>query len=394
MRHFLSHRPQHDNAHQYDPLLLSVCISLLMIGYIMMFSSSLHLKTSIGGQILHFPLRQLLFISLGLGMAWTVTLIPMRFWEKAGPWLFILGLVLLLLVLHPKLGVEVNGSRRWLLIAGIRIQVSEAMKFATVIYMAGYVVRHQQELQMSPLSMLRPLFLMGLACGLLLKEPDYGSTVVIVTIAMGIMFLSGAKIKQFFILLLILMVVGAFLVMAEDYRVRRITAYLNPWDDVRDSGYQLVQALVSFGRGEVFGVGVGNGIQKLFYLPEGHTDFLFSVLGEELGLIGVLTVIALYSVLIWKGFNIAAQAEQAGQTYSAYAAYGMSIWIGFQSFVNMGVNMGVLPTKGITLPLMSYGGGSMIIMCSAIAVLFRVQMEARQLLQKQQEQVVTWINAS
>jgi len=221
--------------------------------------------------------------------------------------------------------------------------------------------------------------LLSLASILLLLEPDFGSSVVILIIAMGMMFLGGARLSPFVALVGLVSGAAAVLAYTSPYRLKRITSFVDPWEHARDSGYQLTQALISFGRGEVTGVGLGNGLQKLFYLPEAHTDFLFSVLGEELGLIGVIVVIALFTTLIFRGFAIGQQAEQAGEQFSALVAYGLAIWFGFQSFVNMGVNMGILPTKGLTLPLMSYGGGSMIIMCGAMAVLFRIHYEVTEL---------------
>jgi len=214
---------------------------------------------------------------------------------------------------------------------------------------------------------------------LLLLEPDFGSAVVIIMIAMGIMFLAGARLSQFIVLLAVVGVLAMLLVYFSPYRLVRVTSFMDPWADPLKTGFQLVQALISFGRGEWLGVGLGSGIQKLFYLPEAHTDFLFSVIAEELGLLGVVTVIGLFSVLVWRTFAIALAAEQAGQRFSAFIAYGLGIWFGFQSFVNMGVNMGILPTKGLTLPLMSYGGGSMMIMCCAVALLFRVQSETAEI---------------
>ncbi len=369
----------------FDPLLVMSCMGLLILGYIMVASSSLHwqvdkIDKTVFDPLLREPLqhnifKQLVHIGLGLFFARQIALLPMRMWEKLGPWLFMVGLLLLIIVLIPGLGVKVNGSIRWLSIGGFRIQVSEAVKFFAVIYMAGYVTRHLQSIRQSAFGLVKPLLLFSVASVLLLLEPDFGSAVVILIIAMGIMFLAGARLGQFIVLLSILSVLAAILVSTADYRMKRVTSFLNPWADAKESGYQLVHALISFGRGEVFGVGLGSGIQKLFYLPEAHTDFLFSVIAEELGLVGVLTVIALFSVLVWRAFTIAKAAEQAGETFSAYIAYGLGIWFGFQAFVNMGVNMGILPTKGLTLPLMSFGGGSMIIMCCAVGLLFRVHNE-------------------
>ena len=363
----------------FDPLLVIVSASLLAIGYVMMASSSLHLGIKETGNSFYYPIRQSLHIALGLILGICVALTPIRVWEKSGQWLFIFGILLLIVVLVPGLGVKVNGSTRWLSIFGMRVQVSEVVKFFSVIYMAGYVTRHQESLRKSIFALFKPIILFSGACILLLMEPDFGSAVVIMIIAMGIMFLAGARLSPFIILLSSGSVLAALLVYFEPYRMKRVTSFLNPWADAKDTGYQLVHALISFGRGEWVGVGLGSGIQKLFYLPEAHTDFLFSVIAEELGLLGVLTVIGLFALLVWRTFEIAAAAEKAEERFSAFIAYGLGIWFGFQSFVNMGVNMGILPTKGLTLPLMSYGGGSMMIMCCAVALIFRIQSEVTEI---------------
>ncbi len=363
----------------FDPLLVIVSVSLLAIGYVMMASSSLHLGIKETGNSFYYPIRQSLHIALGLILGICVALTPIRVWEKSGQWLFIFGILLLIVVLVPGLGVKVNGSTRWLSIFGMRVQVSEVVKFFSVIYMAGYVTRHQESIRKSIFALFKPIILFSGACILLLMEPDFGSAVVIMIIAMGIMFLAGARLSPFIILLSSGSVLAALLVYFEPYRMKRVTSFLNPWADAKDTGYQLVHALISFGRGEWVGVGLGSGIQKLFYLPEAHTDFLFSVIAEELGLLGVLTVIGLFALLVWRTFEIAAAAEKADERFSAFIAYGLGIWFGFQSFVNMGVNMGILPTKGLTLPLMSYGGGSMMIMCCAVALIFRIQSEVAEI---------------
>ncbi len=359
----------------FDPMLVAVTLSLLLIGYAMVASSSLHLGVEQKQDSFYYPIRQFAHIALGLGLAFVVARIPMESWEKIGSGLFIAGLFLLVIVLIPGLGVKVNGSIRWLSLGGIRIQVSEVVKFFSVIYMAGYVTRHRDNLQGSAYGIIKPLLLFSVACVLLLLEPDFGSAVVILMIAMGVMFLGGARLKQFIILLSLVFALAATLVIVAPYRMARLVSFVDPFKDYLKSGYQLSQALISFGRGEVLGVGLGSGIQKLFYLPEAHTDFLFSVIGEELGLLGVITVIVLYALLIWRAFTIAVAAEQSEQHFAAFIAYGLGIWLGFQSFVNMGVNMGILPTKGLTLPLMSYGGSSMMVMCCAFALLFRVHSE-------------------
>ncbi len=358
-----------------DYLLLFICISLLIMGYIMVASSSLHLGEKVGGYSQYYPVKQLLHIVIGIIFAVCVAFIPLKLWEKSSSWLFIAGLALLVMVLIPGVGIRVNGSVRWVSISGLRIQISEIVKFISVVYMAGYVTKHIEDVQKSTYGLVKPLLLFSVACFLLLLEPDFGSAVVILSIAMGVMYLSGARLWQFIILIAVVVVLGMLLVYFSPYRWARVTGFINPWADAQNTGFQLVQALISFGRGEIFGVGLGSGIQKLFYLPEAHTDFLFSVLAEELGLVGVMVTISLFSLLLWHTFAIAVKAELADEKFAAFVAYGLGIWFGFQAFVNMGVNMGMLPTKGLTLPLMSYGGGSMITMCAAMALLFRVNSE-------------------
>lgn len=358
-----------------DQLLMVSCLSLLSIGFVMVTSASLHLGVKMANDISHYPFKQLIHIIIGLIGSMICIQVPMKTWERLGQSLFIFGLALLLIVLIPGIGIKVNGSIRWLSILGLRIQVSEVVKFISVIYIAGYVTRHSDHVRQSAYGLLKPLMLFSVACVLLLLEPDFGSAVVILIIAMGMMFLGGARLSQFIVLLAFVTALAVMLVIVSPYRMARVLSFTDPWADAKNTGFQLTQALISFGRGEFSGVGLGNGIQKLFYLPEAHTDFLFSVLGEELGLIGVVLIIALFTIFLVRAFVIGEQAEKNGQRFSSLVAYGLAIWFGFQSFVNMGVNMGMLPTKGLTLPLMSYGGGSMIVMCCAIAVLFRIHYE-------------------
>ncbi len=373
-----------------DWFLLTITLSLIGLGYVIMVSSSLHLGVKMTGDSLHYPIRQLIHLILGCFSALVVISIPMRFWEKYGSVLFIFGLFLLVLVLVPGLGIKVNGSSRWLSVMGMRIQTSELMKFASVIYVSGYVVRHQAFVEKEFFGLLKPLLLFALAGVLLLLEPDFGSAVVLLTIAMAVMYLGGARLWQFAIIIIVVFVLAKELIYSSDYRLARITSFLDPWADAQNTGFQLVQALIAFGRGEYFGVGLGSGIQKIFYLPEAHTDFLFSVLAEELGLVGVLSVILLYSLLILRAFVIGIQAEQVKLRFSAFVAYGLGVWFAFQSFINMGVNMGMLPTKGLTLPFMSYGGGSLIVMCAAVALLFRIHNEAMKEITKNAKRNKKW----
>ena len=376
----------------YDGYLVIASISILVIGFVMVTSASLHLGDKIANNPFHYPLRQFIHICLGLGVGLVVLTINMDFWEKSGQWLFLFGLILLLLVLIPGIGVKVNGSIRWIQLIGFRVQVSEIVKFFSVIYMAGYVARHQEAVKVSAYGIVKPLILFSLACLLLLLEPDFGSAVVILTIAMAVMVLGGARLWQFLILGIFLVLLAALLCYVSPYRWARVTSFIDPWADPLDTGFQLVQALIAFGQGEWLGVGLGSSIQKLFYLPEAHTDFLFSVIAEELGLVGVVLVISLFSLFIWRAFVIGEKAEKAGYLFSAFIAYGLAVWFGFQAFVNIGVNMGMLPTKGLTLPLMSYGGGSMIVMCAGVALLFRIHMETEEITSSVPKGEQEWIN--
>ncbi len=363
----------------FDNILVSVCLSLLLIGYIMVTSSSLHLGAKMSGDILHYPIRQIAHISFGLFLGCVVCMMSLRTWENLAPKLFIAGLGFLIIVLIPGLGVKVNGSIRWLSLGGIRIQVSEIVKLFSVVYLAKYITQFKDIIEKSQTALFKPLGLFGFASFLLLLEPDFGSSVVIFMIAMGMMFLAGARLLQFVGLVVFLATVAIIVVYLSPYRWQRVTSFMDPWADALGSGFQLVQALISFGRGDLTGVGLGNGIQKLFYLPEAHTDFLFSVIAEELGLLGVIVIIALFALLVWRSFVIGSLAEKMDLRFAAFIAYGLGIWFGFQAFVNMGVNMGLLPTKGLTLPLMSYGGGSMMVMCCAIGLLFRIYNEVAKL---------------
>jgi len=367
-----------DEPFYIDKPLVFTTVSLLCLGYLMVFSASLHLGLIRMDSVFYYPVKQLMHIVIGLVLAVGVYCIPMKIWENYGTYLFFVGVALLVLVLIPGLGVKVNGSTRWIALPGFRFQVSEAVKLSVVIYMAGFVTRHKDLVTDSVYGLARPLIFLSIACGLLLMEPDMGSAVVIMVIAIGVMFLGGARLQQFALLVSAVVVTGILAIIFSEYRQKRINSFLHPWEDPLGDSFQLVQALISFGRGEWFGVGLGSGVQKLFYLPEAHTDFLFSVLGEELGFIGVITVIVLFAILVWRAFVIGIMAEELGQRFSAFIAYGLGIWFAFQSFVNIGVNLGVLPTKGLTLPFMSYGGGSMIVMCCAMALLYRVNKEVKQ----------------
>jgi cell division protein FtsW len=358
-----------------DVGLLLAVVALLALGLVMVTSASMALADRQLGDPFHFLERQLVFVALGVGVMLALYRIPLAYWEQAGFALLMLALVLLVLVLIPGVGREVNGARRWLNLGFFSLQVSEVAKLCLSMYLASYLVRHMDQVRSRFLAFLRPVLVLGLACVLLLAEPDFGAAVVLMATGLGMLFLGGVRLGQFGLLLALVSAAGALLAISSPYRVARLTAFLNPWADPFDSGFQLTQSLIAIGSGSWFGVGLGASVQKLFYLPEAHNDFLFAVLAEELGLIGVLVVVALYAYLVWRCFEVAAGAQRLGRAFGAYLAYGIGIWIGLQAFVNIGVNMGLLPTKGLTLPLMSAGGSSMIVMLASLGLVFRVYRE-------------------
>lgn len=364
------------NRFYVDTILLVVSLFLLLFGFVMVASASLHLGDKLANDSFYFPRHQLIHILLGLLVGCVAASVRLETWRNISLQLFFVGLLLLVLVLIPGIGKVVNGSSRWINLLGIRIQVSEVFKLIAVIYMASFIDRHINIVRSSIQGMIRPFMLLGVAALLLLKEPDFGATAVIMAVALGMLFLAGASLWQFGALIAAFAGAAVVLIMTAEYRLRRVLSFLDPWDDPLNSDFQLSQALIAFGRGEWSGVGLGSSIQKMFYLPEAHTDFLFSVIGEELGLVGTTTVILLFMVLVWRAFVIGQMAESNSTRFAAFLAYGIGIWFGLQAFINMGVNMGLLPTKGLTLPLMSYGGGSIMVMCAALAVLFRVRSEA------------------
>jgi cell division protein FtsW len=361
----------------YDPLLVGAVVVLLSLGLVMVASASLHIAAETYGQPWFYTIRQVIFIALGLLAGLICFKVPVSVWERLGPLLLLGGLVMLLLVLIPGIGRTVNGATRWINLGVFNLQVSELMKLFVIVYLAGYLVRHGDEVRTSFKGFLKPMVVLSLVALLLLMEPDFGSAAVIMATALAMLLIGGVRLWQFG--LLVLLVAGAMAVLAitSPYRMERLTTFLNPWADPFNSGFQLTQALIAIGRGEIWGVGLGSGVQKLFYLPEAHTDFLFSVLAEEFGLVGSLLVISLFVIFVLRSFAIGRTAEQKGAQFAAYLAYGLGLWLGLQAFINIGVNMGVLPTKGLTLPLMSYGGSSIVVCCMAVALLLRVDFEVR-----------------
>lgn len=324
----------------------------------------------------YYLIRQGLYVAGGLLLALIVTRIPLRLWRKWSGYLMLLSLLLLILVLVPGIGKMVNGSRRWIHLGFFSLQVTELVKIFSIVYVSNYLVRHREALQKQVFGSLTLIVLLGVMALLLLLEPDFGTFVVITFTFLALLFVSGVRLLPFIILFFLAVAGLAGLAVVSPYRMARLTTFLNPWVEQYGAGYQLTQSLIAFGRGGLFGVGLGNSVQKLFYLPEAHTDFIFAVIGEELGLVGELLVMALYVSLISRIFYIGRRAQNVGQEYAAYLAYGIGFWLGFQALINVGVSVGVLPTKGLTLPLMSYGGSSLMVNCIALALVLRVAYEA------------------
>jgi cell division protein FtsW len=366
-------RPRH---FAFDPVLMITVAAILLLGLVMMTSASI----SIADRQLHEPLyyleRQMYGVVLGLVAALLAMLIPTSVWEQLAMPMMLLAFGFLIVVLIPGLGHEVNGSRRWLRAGIMNFQASELARVLLLTYLASYVVRRQSELKDELKGFLKPLGVLMGAAALLLLEPDFGAATVLMATGLGVLFLAGVKLRHF--LALVVLAAGGMAVIAvtSAYRLKRLTAFMDPWADPFNSGFQLTQSLIAIGRGELFGVGLGSSVQKLFYLPEAHTDFVFAVLAEELGLAGVFVTLALFVVLVWRVFHISRQAAAAGLAFQAYCAAAFGIWLALQTFINVGVNMGILPTKGLTLPLMSYGGSSILVTLGWIGIIMRIHHEA------------------
>ena len=374
----------------YDASLTWATLILLAVGIVMVYSSSIAMAEAsahTGNRAWYFLARHSMFVAAGMVAALVAFQIPVRAWQKLAPYLFIAGAVLLVLVLVPHIGKSVNGSRRWISLGVINAQPSEFMKLAVVLYAASYAVRRaaflhaEQPLKHTILRGFLPLFgVMVVTGGLLLLEPDFGAFVVIVAIAFGILFLGGLDWRLFLGLALLLPFALAAILVAAPYRLQRLTAFLDPWSDPLGKGYQLSHSLIAFGRGEWFGVGLGSSVEKLLFLPEAHTDFLLAVIAEELGFAGVTVVIALFMWILFRAYGIGRQAARLQRPFAALVAQGIGVWLGVQTFINVGVNMGVLPTKGLTLPLLSFGGSGVVANCVAIAILLRIDYENRRML--------------
>ncbi|RDX36259.1 putative lipid II flippase FtsW [Kangiella sp. HD9-110m-PIT-SAG07] len=365
-----------DPRTRLDPWLLGPVIALLAIGVVMVASSSMpYAEDHMNGNEFHFLVRHCIYLCLALAAAALTLQLDTRFWQENGPKFLVLGVLLLVAVLF--IGREVNGSKRWIGVGPLTVQPAELMKFFIVIYLAGYLVRRSDELQTQIRGFIKPLIVLGLVVAFLLLQPDFGTSAVIVATALAMMFLAGARLWQFITLTAFVGIVMGLVAWQEPYRMKRLTSFLDPWADQFGSGYQLVQSLIAFGRGDWFGAGLGNSVQKLSYLPEAHTDFVFAVFAEEFGFVGVALVIALFAIIFIKSLSIGRRALKMEHYFAAYMSYGFGFWLSLQALINIGVASGSLPTKGLTLPFISYGGNSLIVSCVAIAVLLRVDFEVR-----------------
>jgi cell division protein FtsW len=367
---------------QYDNLLIWVFIALLSVGLVMVYSSSI--ATAEGSrftnhQATYYLTRHSMFIGVGLLAGLFAFQVPVQVWQSYSPYLFMAGALLLLLVLIPHVGREVNGSRRWLSLFVINLQPSELMKLFAVMYAADYTVRKGAVKHLFIKAFLPMFAVMVMTGGLLLLEPDMGAFVVVLSIAICTLWLGSFNVKVFGALLVALPLAFAALIFSSPYRMQRVIGFMDPWADPYGKGYQLSHALIAFGRGEWLGVGLGASVEKLFYLPEAHTDFLMAVIAEELGLAGVVCVVLLFALVVIRAFQIGRHAAFLDRNFSALVAQGIGVWIGVQAMINIGVNMGVLPTKGLTLPFLSFGGSGVVVNCIAAAVLLRVDYENRRL---------------
>lgn len=362
-----------------DYWLLGAALVLLGLGLVMVASASMSIGARQNIGPFYYLVRHGIAIGIGLTAAGAVFAMPMAWWEKNGTLLYFFGILLLILVLVPGLGRSANGATRWIPLGPFNLQSSEFMKLFAVIFVSGYLVRRREEVSNRLSGFAKPLLLISIACALIMVQPDFGTTAVLLATVLGLLFLGGVPVWQFGVMLGLVATLLTALVLWEPYRMQRITTFVNPWADPYGSGYQLSQALIAFGRGEWLGVGLGSGIQKQYYLPEAHTDFLMAVIGEELGFIGTLLVVLLFAFITWRAFQIGAMAERLNQRFASFVAYGLGLGFGLQAFINVGVNVGLLPTKGLTLPLMSYGGNSIILACMVIAFLLRMDFDNRRL---------------
>jgi len=374
----LSVSPPELNGFPVDPLVFGITVFLMLYGLVMIGSASLEIGAKSYGNPF-FLLTRHGFYLLVSGAAALITIsVPIQSWQKYDASLLLASFLLLMVVLVPGIGKEVNGATRWVSLGPFSLQGSEFVKLFVMIYMAGYLVRRKEEIESSLSGFVKPLVVLTLIVFLLLGQPDFGAAIVIITAAIGMIFLAGVPYRFFLPMVALCVSSVAIIATLQPYRLARLTAFADPWEHKYDSGYQLTQALIAFGRGEWVGLGLGNSIQKLFFLPEAHTDFLFSIVAEELGIFGAGLVIFLFAGLVLRGLTIGNTARRQELQFHAYLAYGLSLILGIQASINLGVNLGILPTKGLTLPFMSYGGNSLIVSCMMVAVILRIDYETRQ----------------
>lgn len=364
-----------DLGGRFDAWLLIITITLAGLGLVMVASSSMPYALGNGVGAFHYFNRHVVFLSMGLVLAALVMRTELKQIEHYSQLLLVLCFVMLAAVWLPGIGKSVNGSRRWITVGIANFQVVEAAKLMLIIWLSSYLVRYRDQIGNRWLALVKPLGVTAAIMTMLLLQPDFGSSMLLLTITVSLLWLGGARIRNLSLLGGIGMVLMAVIAVAEPYRVKRLTSFLNPWADQFDSGFQLVQAFIAIGRGDWSGVGLGGSILKLDYLPEAHTDFIFSVLAEELGFLGVLAVIGLFALFTWRAFTIGLRCMEMQRHFSAYCSFGVGLWISLQSFVSIGVNLGILPTKGLTLPLISSGGSSVLMTCVAIGLLLRVSYE-------------------
>ncbi|HEA15120.1 MAG: cell division protein FtsW [Pseudoalteromonas prydzensis] len=363
------------SAQLYDVPLLYCVVMLIGLGFVMVTSASMPTADRLFDNPYHIIIRHSMFLAMGFVLFWLTCCVPMTWWKRSNPYLLLLGMVLLILVLI--VGREVNGAKRWIPVGPVGFQVAEAAKLYFFSYIAGYLVRKREEVQENIKGFAKPIAVFAVYAALILLQPDLGTVVVMFVTTVGLLFLAGAKLWQFFVLILTGVGLVVLLIIIEPYRMARVVGFLEPWDDPFGKGYQLVQSLMAYSQGGWFGQGLGNSVQKLQYLPEAHNDFIFAVIGEELGFIGIVSILMVFGTFVFRALLIGQQALKCGKEYEGYFAFAIGIWFAFQTMVNVGASAGILPTKGLTLPFVSYGGSSLLIMTIAAAILLRVDFETK-----------------
>lgn len=362
---------------QWDPVMVAVVTALLLVGLIMVTSASITIADTKLGEPFFYLERQLMFACVGCVAGVVLATVRADAWDQLGVVLLVVAIGMLIAVLIPGIGAVVNGSRRWLRVGPLNFQASELARIFVLVYLCSYAVRRREELRDTLIGFVKPMAPLALAAGLLLIEPDFGAASVLLVTGVGLLFIAGARLRYVLILCALGAALLGLIAVSSAYRVKRLMAFLDPWADPFASGFQLTQSLIAIGRGDWFGVGLGASVQKLFYLPEAHTDFVFAVLAEELGLVGIVMLVALFVALVWRSFYIARLARDAGLAFQSYLASAFGLWIGLQAFINIGVNMGLLPTKGLTLPLVSYGRSSLVVTLAWVGLMLRIYHESK-----------------